>query len=361
MGFFDRLDNYMTGPQRRAADMANEANALRVRQAQREEENLLRRQQAVPALMNRLNTSGAMLPEGDRTIENSIFSDRNTSTNELLGRVDPEAAMKQSMAVAYPEQRSPVALPKDNVLLDPNNDYAVLASNSADPADDFTPKRMKIPGTNRIAMARTPDEYNAMVDASYVEDSGAVPGVPDAAPRDFSRVDKWREGFDKEFQAANEMDVALGNVVNAIDLGGATLGTAIQLTQKIIDQKGVVRGEDVTLYKDAVPIMENIQQEFQTRSDGQLTPASKARMKKLVGSLAKSRFDAFRNNFAAREPLMRAEDVDPNMVIPLAARDRFQVDQGLFGGPAKGAIVDGYEFLGGDPNDKNNYKIAKGK
>jgi hypothetical protein len=188
MGFkddFDAFNPFTPNRHRLARERKEEEeeltlNALRRQDAAavREEENLLRRQQAMPALMNRLNTSRAMLPEGERTIENSIFSDRNTSTNELLGRVDPEAAMKQSMAVAYPQGYTGTLKPRERAYVG-----GEVVAEGMPEETVFKPLKMRIPGTDRIVMARTPEEYDANIEAGFVDDSGAVPGAPSAADK----------------------------------------------------------------------------------------------------------------------------------------------------------------------------------
>lgn len=159
--------------------------------------------------------------------------------------------------------------------------------------------------------------------------------IPPQAPENqYKRVDYWRERLDPEFKAVNEASISLQKIENAIR-SGASLSTAIQLLQKIIDEKGVVRGEDVRMFTDAQPLVESWKQELKQSATGTLTPESANRVLGTARALVSARYGAFNNNFQAAAPLMQSENVDPNRVIPQQVLDRFSTRR--FQTPPSGA------------------------
>jgi hypothetical protein len=178
---------------------------------------------------------------------------------------------------------------------------------------------MQRPGTNDVKTARTQAEMDDLIGKGYAQAGNTVPGAPapkDPEKPDYSRVDYWRGQIKPELQAANEAMLSYNKLNNSINEGGAGLSTAIQLLQKMIDEKGVVRGEDVTMYQQAQPVLDALKQELQTSSDGKLTAESKVKLSTLAKSLAKTRTDAFQSNYRAMIPNIRSEKVNPSQVVP---------------------------------------------
>jgi hypothetical protein len=149
------------------------------------------------------------------------------------------------------------------------------------------------------------------------------PESPNAADT-YKRVDYWREKIDPEYKAVNEAAISFDKIERAIQ-GGASMSTAIQLLQKIIDERGVVRGEDVRMFNDAQPLIDAWRQELKTSTSGQLTKESAERVLNTARALVGARYNAFNNNFQSYAPLMQGESVKPTDVIPQQALDRFSM------------------------------------
>lgn len=140
----------------------------------------------------------------------------------------------------------------------------------------------------------------------------------------YKRVDYWRDKIDPEYKAVNESAISFDKIERAIQ-GGASMSTAIQLLQKIIDERGVVRGEDVRMFNDAQPLVDAWKQELKTSTSGQLTKESAERVLNTARALVGARYNAFNNNFQAYAPLMEGESVKPTDVIPQQSLDRFSM------------------------------------
>jgi len=249
----------------------------------------------------------------------------------LALRASPETMLPKYMANMGP--RAPLAptVVGDKQRLvggDPLNP-TVLVNSTPDSPEPFKPTNMQKPGTNDVRLARTQQDYDGLASQGFAQAGNSVPGAAppkDPEKPDYSRLDYWRGQVKPELTAANEARLSYDKINNAID-SGASLGTAIQLIQKMIDEKGVVRGEDVEIFQKNQSVLDSLAQEYQTRSDGQLTDTSKTKLRTLAKSLAKTRLDAFKSNFDATKPMIRSEKVDPSMVVPGEILSRFTFDE----------------------------------
>lgn len=304
-------------------------------------------------------THKAFYPGGN--VPSATQEQRASVINPMLAEQNPEAfqaaAMKNALSAPEAERElwnvvdtqtpgaKPLAVtPRGFADLQSRfpNRYAKAGdvSTAAEKSDPFKPVNMRIPETNKFAIANTAEELASLEKGGYAMAGTDIPGEKPADKPDFSRPDYWRTQIKPELQAANEARLAYDKIERAIK-GGASLGTSIQLLQKMIDERGVVRGEDVQLYQQSMPLLEGFKQEFQTSKDGSLTADSKRKLLRLARDLTGARLDAFQSNYSTLVPAMQGEQVDPNKVVPADQLARLRLPE-----PTKPPIPAGAKDLG---------------
>lgn len=112
-------------------------------------------------------------------------------------------AAQRAIGQLFPQQKAPVVGKPGDVILDPNNDYSVLASVPAAPKE-FEPTNMQKPGTDLVVMARTPQEFDAYSQRGFVKSGTSIPGAksPEKPKDPFDSAKALRSEFfdaNKEF------------------------------------------------------------------------------------------------------------------------------------------------------------------
>lgn len=174
MGFkddFDAFNPFTPNPHRLARERKEEEeklnlNALRRQDAAavREEENLLRRQG-----MANFATSPSLEAAYPEMIAQS--QQRNA-----LNQADPAAAMGRLQSKLYPKGYTGTLKPSERAF-----ENGLVVAEGMPEETVFKPLNMQFPGTDRVVLARTPEEYDAYAEAGAVEQGAGVPGAPSAA------------------------------------------------------------------------------------------------------------------------------------------------------------------------------------
>lgn len=183
MGFLENFDafnpftpNSHTQARKRREEVEElNLNALRRQDAAavQQQENLLRRQG-----MANFATSPSLEAAYPEMIAQS--QQRNA-----LDQADPAAAMGRLESKLYPKGFTGT-LGENQVAYIGGEQ---VATGPAKAPAAFKPVNMQIPGTNRIVVARTPEEFNAYVDEGFVEQGSGVPGAKEE-PRPYRVMTK---------------------------------------------------------------------------------------------------------------------------------------------------------------------------
>lgn len=346
-GFWDSLQSFI--PETERTKMYKAENALRMRAMQREEdaaareeENLLRQKQAMPALMNRLNTSGAMLPEGERTIENSIFSDMNTSTDELLGRVAPQAAMERGLAKAYPAAPEEYTLAPgakrmrgqetvaENVQVDPKTEAAKLKQDLDNGLIDERTYNAQMFKMNSAGGADEETWSNPVAEVGpegkpiqvRYGNKGGRKVVENATPsrqgNAFDRADYWRGQFKPYLDTAQNTVTQSRKIKSSLALGTGTGDiAAINAFQKQVDEGAVVRDQDVALIQSAQSLLGRFMAADGSIKKGtKLTPELRQELQAASDVLTAAIQDGVQSRIDPYTPTMKTEGVDLENIVP---------------------------------------------
>lgn len=226
---------------------------------------------------------------------------------------------------------------------------------------EFTPTNMQIPGTDRMALARTPEQFNQLADAGYVAAGSSVPGqrnatenqetwsgpvaevgpdgkpiqvrygsrgpdhrqvVPGATParqgNAFDRPDYWRKEFKPYLDSAQNTVVASRKVRQSLGLGSG-IGdiAAINAVQKQIDEGAVVREQDVALIQSAQSIIGRfLTAEGKVRAGTVLTPDMRTQLQQVSDSLTDAISQGVQERIQPYVPTMKSEGVEIENIVP---------------------------------------------
>jgi hypothetical protein len=345
MGFFDRLDNYMTGPQRRASDLANEENALRLRQAQRQEENLLRRQG-----MANFATSPSLETAYPEMIAQS--QQRNA-----LDRADPEAAMGRLQSKLYPQQKAPISVAANAALVDPETNQEIYRNRGPEEAPDLSKQFKQMFGTD------VPTGYAPVTgpDGMPTGDVRPLRGMKDpaATPKDtFGDEAKLRGEFDTK---TNEFGIVRNaySAISEFEKNPSAAGDISLVFQfmKLQDPNSSVREGEYANAENAAGVPARLRNLFNKVKDGSfLTPQQRADFVGQSGRLYDTRLKQYKSEENRYRDLAKRYGLDPEKITYDRSGGLAKSTATM---PKVGEVQDGYRFNGGDPAFETSWVKVK--
>lgn len=184
---------FMEGPESQSMRMENYLKALSIDELERkrraEQELLSGAYDAAPAGLD---------PNTGITWDQARPENVQTKRN-LLNQIDPGAGVDRIRDQMFPKPVAPVKLGVNERIVNPQTGDELVPAM----APEFKPQNMQLPGTDRVVLARTPQDFDAYANKGYVPTTGSVPGA------------KAMEAQNPDFK--NIYDRATGKLVGTLD------------------------------------------------------------------------------------------------------------------------------------------------
>jgi hypothetical protein len=361
MGFFDGIFN--DAP---STKLARAQNLLKLQQL---EDEIAADEAAKNLLSGQFDAKPAGLDENTEITWNQARPEDKEYKRNLLSRIDPEGAVEAERARLLPGRPKPMIAKKDDRIViadDPEDPMAFRTVLDAAP-EEFKPTNMQLPGTDRVKVARTPEQFESYADQGYAPIGNTVPGarvsdsgqeswanpVPEidavtgkpiqvrygskggrqvvggATPAKqgnaFDRNDYWRSQLKPFVDSATEARVQSSKVRGQLQLKTGTAQiAAINAVQKMIDQGAVVRDQDVALIQSAQSLMSRLEARVEGLKSGKLlSPELQKELQQVADGLERAIYDGVNERVSAYEPTMVEEGVGIDSVVPPAMRTMF--------------------------------------
>lgn len=157
--------------------------------------------------------------------------------------------------------------------------------------------------------------------------TGATPAKQGNA---FDRQDYWRGQFKPYLDSAQNASTQIGKVTNALALESGTGDiAAINALQKMVDEGGVVREQDVNLIQGAQSLLGTLKGRMKQLQDGdQLTPELRQEIAATAQALASGIYAGVQTRISPYTETMRTEGVTLENIVPEGLQKAYSWNSG---------------------------------
>lgn len=205
-----------------------------------------------------------------------------------------------------------------------NGTFTKIGGSKADTGNDETwqnPVSEIDPATGKNIQVRYSNKGGRQVVAN---------AVPARQGNAFDRADYWRGQFKPSLDSAQNATAQTAKIRNSLALGKGTGDiAAINALQKMIDEGGVVREQDVNLITGAQSLMSTLKTRIAKLETGDvLTGDLRSQLQATADALSNAIYSGVQARIEPYIPTMKGEGVEYENVVPEALRKTYKFDGG---------------------------------